>query len=97
MDPFSIYKKSEHSIAREVEDEFIIALIGPNGTENFGGLYFLNETGRELWEHMDGELTLNQMIEKISRQYSSGVHEQIRQDLCNLINKLLEYGIIKKV
>ena len=60
-------------------------------------LYFLNETGRELWEHLNGKTNVNQLIQIISRQYRKNSHEQIRNDINELIKDLLARNIIIKV
>ncbi|MGD9210505.1 MAG: PqqD family protein [Desulfobacteraceae bacterium] len=93
----SIYDKSDQVIAREIENEFIIVSIATTKEGSLDKLYFLNETGRELWEHLNGKTNVNQLIQIISRQYRKDFHEQIRKDINSLIKELLAHNIIIKV
>lgn len=95
--PLSVYAKCGRLIAKEVESEFIITPVEPCKSKVTEELYFLNETGRELWERLDGKHTLDQLIKEISYNYISDFHEQIRSDLCDLTSELLDHGIIKEV
>lgn len=96
IDPLAVYYKSEQVTAREIEDEFVIVSITANRNGLGDELYFLNETGRELWENLNGEVNLSQLIEIISSQYSRDYYEQIRKDVLALIVDLLEHNIIMK-
>ncbi len=97
MDLLAIYDKSDRMTAKELEDEFIIVPINTTKAISSNELYFLNETGRELWQHLNGKTTLEQLIEKISKQYNSATHEQIREDVIALIQDLLRHQIIIQV
>ena len=96
IDPLAVYYKSDQVTAREIEDEFVIVSITASRNGLGDELYFLNETGRELWEHLNGEVNLSQLIESISSQYSGDSFEQIREDVFALIEDLLEHNIIMK-
>ena len=93
----SIYDKSDQVIAREIENEFLIVSITTTKEGSLDKLYFLNETGRELWEHLNGKTNVTQLVQIISRQYRKDLHEQIRKDVNALIEELLAHNIIIKV
>lgn len=95
--PESIYNKSDHVIAQEVEEEFILVSIDADNHRSSEELYFLNETGRELWEHLNGKRNVTQLIEAISRQYRKDFHEQIRKDIILLMEDMLAHNIIVKI
>ncbi len=97
MDLLAIYDKSNQMTAKELEDEFIIVSIHTDQTMSSKELYFLNETGRELWQHINGKTTLKQLIENISSQYNSATQEQIREDVIDLVQDLLRHQIIVRV
>lgn len=93
----SIFDKSDEVIAREIENEFIIVPITSNKKATLDELYFLNETGRELWEYLNGKRTVCQLIQIISRQYHKDFHKQIRKDVIALIKELLAHNIITQL
>jgi DNA-binding PadR family transcriptional regulator len=97
IDLNSIYDKSDKVTARKVEDEFIIVSIETNKNGLVDELYTLNETGRELWDHLNGEFDLYQLIQAISNQYHKEFHLQIQKDVIALMKELLLHKIVKKV
>ena len=64
VDPFAVYDKSEQVIARKIEEEFIIVPVAAEEIELTNELYFLNETGRELWDNLNGKV--NELLRIIS-------------------------------
>ena len=97
IDLNSIYDKSDKVTAGKVEDEFIIVSIETNKNGLVDELYALNETGQELWNHLNGKLNLNQLIQTISDQYNKDFHLQIQKDVIALMKELLIHKIVKKV
>jgi hypothetical protein len=93
-DPTAVYAPSATVAARTIEDEFIIVSLeqGQNGSAE--ELYFLNETGRVVWELLDGHKSLEHVVHEISQRYNTNSIEEIRQDVCHLINELVDHKII---
>lgn len=97
IDPAIVFNKSDQVTARQIEDEFIIVSITPKNERRSDEVFFLNETGRELWENLNGESNINQLIDGITGQYETDCHEQIRRDVFDLIEDLLSHNIIVRV
>jgi ClpP class serine protease len=97
IDLNSIYKKSDKVTSRKIEDEFIIFSIETNKNGLIDELYSLNDTGQELWNHLNGKLNLYQLIKTISKQYDKDFHLQIKKDIIALMKELLIHKIVKKV
>jgi ClpP class serine protease len=97
IDLNSIYKKSDKVTSRKIEDEFIIFSIETNKNGLIDELYSLNDTGQELWNHLNGKLNLYKLIKTISKQYDKDFHLQIKKDIIALMKELLIHKIVKKV
>ena len=97
IDLYSIYDKSDKVTAQKVEDEFMIISIEPNKNRLVEKLYSLNETGQKLWNHLNGELNLYQLIKTLSKEYNKDFHLQIQEDVMALMKILLKHKIVKEV
>jgi hypothetical protein len=91
-----VYVPSEKVIARNIEDEIIIVPIEDGVADFNDALYSLNETGRKIWEQFSPETTLGMICSRLTEAYNASI-ETIQEDVFNLIDKLGEMGIIKKV
>lgn len=97
IDLYAVYDKSDNVAAREIENEFIIVALEPSSNLKPDALYLLNETGREIWEQMNGKTSLNQLIQMMNKRYNTASDDQIRNDVMALAKELLDHNMIKKV
>lgn len=97
IDLYAVYDKSDDVAAREIENEFMIIPISPNNDGKPDALYLLNETGREIWEHMNGKTNLNQLIQMMNERYNTAHDDIIQNDVLALTKELLDRNMIKKV
>ncbi len=84
---------SDDIVSREIEGELIIVPLAAGIGDLEDELYTLNETGRAIWEKMDGKKSLKDIIEEIRTEYQGSVPE-IEQDVIGLIEELLKRKII---
>ena len=89
----SIYVISEDVVAREIEGELIIIPVAAGIGDMEDELYTLNETGREIWDRLDGEKTLKKIIEELSSEYGSS-QAKVEEDVMGLVEELLKRGIL---
>jgi hypothetical protein len=94
IDPLAVFAKSGDIIARKMEDEFILVSVAGPGSAAEDNIYLLNETGRAIWQHIDGRATVAQLIDLMADQYNSKSQEEIRQGVHTLIKDLLKYRMI---
>lgn len=93
IDVKSIYEISPDIISREIEGELII-LPFHSGVGNIeDDMYTLNNTGKEVWKHLNGNHRLDDIINEISIEYNAPYH-QIKDDITALIHTLLEKKMI---
>lgn len=90
-----VFAHSEDIVSREIEGELIIVPLGAGIGNLDDELYTLNETGRVIWDKMDGEKSIKDIIEEIQGTYQGSASE-IEQDAIGLIEELLKRKIIVK-
>jgi hypothetical protein len=95
MDMDRVYARSEDVVAREIEDEFLLVPIASGIGDMEDALYTLNETGREIWQRLDGQKTLEDLAAELCEEYDADADE-IRQDVCGLVGELEKLNMVAK-
>lgn len=84
----SVYVPSQDVVAREIEGELIIipltSGIGDMGDE----IYTLNETGRAIWQSLDGKMSLREVIASLMAEFEAN-DKEIETDVQGLVAELL--------
>ena len=81
-----IFKKYSNLISRKVENEYIIVPTVDN-IANMNVLYTLNETGAFIFEQIDGEKTIEDIIKLINSEFGVDV-KTTKNDLERFINEI---------
>ena len=90
------YVPSEDIVAREIEGELIIVPL-VSGIGNLDDeLFTLNETGRAIWDRLDGQKSLRDIVKELSIDYEDFGGE-IEKDVIGLVRELLKRRIVVKV
>lgn len=89
----SICIPSEDIVAREIESELIIIPLTAGIGDMEDELYSLNETGRIIWNKLDGVRTLAQIAGELSDQYDAPAAD-IETDVLGLIGELSRRKIV---
>jgi len=84
-----IYAHSEDVVAREIEGELIIVPLVSGIGDAEDELFTLNETGRAIWEKLDGKKTLENVIKELSEEFEAPTGE-IEKDVVGLVEELLK-------
>ncbi len=91
-----VYTRSEDVVARDIEGELIIVPL-VSGVGNLEDeLYTLNDTGREIWDRLDGQRTLGAVAESLAAEYEAEPGE-IEQDVLGLLSELLGRRMVVEV
>ena len=93
------YVPSEDVVFRDIEGEIIIVPLtsGAGSTEDDeDALFTLNETGRAIWERLDGQRSLRDMVKELSAEYESPAGEMER-DVLGLVTELLKRRMLIEV
>jgi hypothetical protein len=96
MDPItpdSVCSPSDDVVSREIEGELIIVPIASGIGDMEDELYTLNDTGRAIWQRLDGKRTLREVAADLAVHYSSPL-DQIIHDVLGLAGELAKRKIL---
>jgi Coenzyme PQQ synthesis protein D (PqqD) len=88
-----LYKVSEDVVARTIEDELIIVPLVAGIGDLEDELFTLNETGKAIWNRLDGKKTLRDILRELSAEFEAPAGE-IEQDLIGLVEELVKRRIL---
>jgi len=83
----SVYAVSDDVVAREIEGEIIIVPLVAGIGDLEDELFTLNETGKAIWERLDGRRSLNDVIAELAAEYQAPPGE-IEIDVLGLVEEL---------
>ncbi len=89
VDLNGIYQVSEDVVARDVHGEFIIIPITSGIGDLEDVIFTLNETGRAIWERLDGQRSLNEVVEHLSSVFD-GSPDEVRRDVVGIVSELVK-------
>jgi len=84
-----VYVPSEDVVAREVGGEFIIIPIVSGIGDLEEEIFTLNETGRAIWDNLNGRRSLKDVARTLSLKFE-GSPEKIEKDVIGLAEELLK-------
>ena len=79
---------SEDLVARVVEGELIIVPLAAGIGDMEDELYTLNETGKAIWDRLDGTRSLRQIASELAAEYSAPA-AVIERDVTGLVTELV--------
>jgi hypothetical protein len=83
-----VYLPSDDVVAREIEGEIIIVPLVAGIGDMEDELFTLNETGKAIWNLMDGKRNLGEVTAALAQDYESPPGE-IEQDVLGLVEELV--------
>ncbi len=89
----SICTPSEDVVAREIEGEMIIIPIASGIGDAEDELYALNETGKALWDRLNGTRSLRQIATELADEYDAPA-DDIARDVAGLAAELVRRKIL---
>lgn len=96
VSPNSIYMPSENVVARDVQGEFIIIPITSGVGDLEDEIFSLNETGRAIWNRLDGKKTLQEVVKDLEVEFEAG-QGQIEKDVLGITEELLRRNMLVEV
>ena len=85
----AVYAISDEVVARDIEGHLVIVPLTSGVGDMEDELYSLNETGRDIWDRLDGKTSLKDVIAQLTDAYSGSVQE-IQADVLGLMTELLK-------
>lgn len=92
----SIYVPSEDVVTRDVMGELIIVPIASGIGDKDDDIYTLNDTGRIIWEALDGKTSLQNIADALTADYDAPTGE-IEKDVQGIVAELFRRRMIVKV
>lgn len=91
--PESVLARSDDIVSREIEGELIIVPIASGIGDMEDELYTLNETGRSIWERIDGKRSLKNIAADLAKEYAA-TPDRITKDVIGLSGELVKRKIL---
>ncbi len=91
-----VYAVSPDVVAREVHGEFVIIPITSGIGDLEDEIFTLNETGRAIWDRLDGKKSLAAVASGLVEAFDAPL-EQIKKDVAGLTGELLKKRMIVEV
>jgi len=92
VDLKSVPLRSPSVVTRKTGNEYVLVPVADN-IADMNSVYTLNETGAFLWELIDGENNIEDMIEALIREYD--IDEQsATNDVLEFLTEMRKYLII---
>jgi hypothetical protein len=92
----AVYAVSEDVVAREIEGEIIIVPLVAGIGDLEDELFTLNETGKAIWDKLDGQRRLNDIIAELAAEYQAPPGE-IEADVLGLVAELVRRRMLVAV
>ena len=95
------YKKSDTVTGRYVHNEFMLFQLNPADMEAGEGVFALNDTGKFIWEMIDGEKNIKDIARKLAFEAFHSTEPstvlEIEYDVNVFIEELLKRKMVVKV
>jgi hypothetical protein len=92
----NVYAPSEDVVAREIQGEFIIIPITSGVGDLEDEIFTLNETGRAIWDKLDGKKSLKEIVGELALDFEGSVSD-IEKDILGLTEELLKRKMLVEV
>lgn len=86
-------RPSPDVVARVIEGEIIIVPLATGIGDMEDELYSLNETGKAVWDRLDGQRTLAQVVHELAAEFDAP-EDVLRTDVLGLVDELLKRKIL---
>lgn len=84
---------SEDIVAREIEGDIVIVPLVAGICDAEDELYTLNQTGKAVWDMLDGQRTLGQVAAALVREFEAAQPE-IEADVLGFAAEMIRRGIL---
>ena len=92
----AIFTPSDNVVAREIEGELIIVPLASGIGDMEDELFTLNETGRAIWDRLDGKKSLKELVMELHAEFEAKA-EDIEKDVVGLASELIKRRMLVEV
>ena len=90
----SILSRSQSIVTTKTGNEYVLVPIS-NNVADMKSVYTLNETGAFIWEHINGENSVEDIINEMTTEYEID-YITASEDVYSFINDMRKYLIISE-
>ena len=90
----SILSRSPSVVTRKTGNEYVLVPVTSN-IADMNSVYTLNETGAFIWEHLNGEKNVGDIISALTTEYNID-NETALKDVFSFIENMSKYLIISE-
>ncbi len=91
-----VYAPSEEVVARQFDEEMLIVPLTAGIGDLESELYTLNDTGRAIWQLLDGKHSLAELARTLAEEFEATPGE-IEQDVVGLMEELFRRRMVVEV
>ena len=92
----AVYKPSDDVVAREIEGEIIIVPLVAGIGDMEDELFTLNDTGKAIWDKLDGQRSLADVVTELSPEFEAE-DGAIERDVLGLVAELVQRRMLVAV
>ena len=92
----NIYLPSEDVVARDIQGELIIIPIVSGIGDLEDEIFTLNETGRAIWDKLDGKRSLKEVIDILTQEFDA-TPQETEQDVLGITEELIKRKMLTEV
>ncbi len=89
----SVYSVSDDVVTRNIEGDMIIIPLVQGIGSDYDELFSLNETGQAIWEKVDGQKSLREVINLLKEEYE-GSQESMEDDVLGFMKELVKRKMV---
>jgi hypothetical protein len=89
----SVCCPSEDIVARIIEDDLVIVPLAAGIGDMENELYSLNETGRAIWDRLDGSKKISEVVHELAEEFEA-TDGEIQEDVLGLLKELVKRKIV---
>lgn len=89
----SVVSRSPSVVTRKTGNEYVLVPLTDN-IADMTSVYTLNETGTFIWELIDGEKNIGDIINALIREYDTD-SDTAKEDVLSFISKMKKYLVVK--
>jgi methyltransferase-like protein len=89
----SVLSHSPDVVTTRTGNEYVLVPVA-NNIADMNSMYTLNETGAFIWEHIDGEKSIRDIIDDLAEEFEVD-HDTARNDVLTFMNEMKRYLMVK--
>jgi hypothetical protein len=93
LDMTACPRPSADIVARVIDGQIIIIPLAAGIGDMEDELYTLNDTGKDIWDRLDGTRTIEQIVKDLASEFDAS-EDVLRTDVLGLVEELLKRKIL---